>query len=148
MTDINYVYKYKKIAVVLWFVVAFLFFILSFIVCLEGDLLSRMLGIFSFAVGLFWLVMGIHALRNVTLATTEDEILFSEWPFAAPLRIPTEDIVKVKIQMDKKIWPGVLLWFDYKDGIRKVRIITKSLRQEDQKELRSYLEDLIEAHHL
>ncbi len=136
-------YKYKRIAVYSWLIIVFLHVVLWFIFYyLEGDLLFfRIVGIFSLFLALCWIALFIHALRSVTLAATEDEIIFSPWPLKKPLHIPVRDIVKVKI-MDRLIWPGVAIWYSYRDEIRKVRIVTKSLRKEDQKEFRKYVEGL------
>jgi len=136
-------YKYKRIAVYSWLIIVFLHVILWFIFYyLEGDLLFfRIVGIFSLLLALCWIALFIHALRSVTLATTEDEIIFSPWPLRKPLHIPVKDIVKVEIR-DRLIWPGVAIWYGYRDEIRKVRIVTKSLRKEDQEEFRKYVEGL------
>ena len=136
-------YKYKRIAVYSWLIIVFLHVVLWFIFYyLEGDLFFfRIVGVFSLVLALCWIALFIHALRSVTLATTEDEIIFSPWPLRKPLHIPVKDIVKVKIR-DTLIWPGVAIWYSCKDEIRKVRIVTKSLRKEDQKEFRKYVEGL------
>jgi hypothetical protein len=136
-------YKYKRTALFIWLVMALLLFILAFIgYFLEDNLVCNILGVFSFLFGLFWIVLVIHAIQNPTLQTTEDEIIFSELPFVKTHHIPVTDIVKIKIQMDKFIWPRASIWYHYKDEIRQVWMVTQSLRKEDQVEFRTYLEDI------
>jgi 4-hydroxybenzoate polyprenyltransferase len=79
-------YKYKRITFLAWFLIAFIFFILAFIgYYLEGTLVSKILGVISFLFGLFWIILTIHAMKNPTLQTTENEIIFSELFFKNPI---------------------------------------------------------------
>ncbi len=137
-------YRYRGLVFIVWPIQVLLFFVLAFIFYfLEGDIVVfRVVGIFSFLLGLVWIAAAIHAVKNPVLKTTEEEIVFSEIPYVKTRHIPVKDIVEIEIQMDKMIWPGVFIWYHHKNKIRKVRIITKSLRKEDQKEFRTYLEDL------
>lgn len=137
-------YRYRGLVFIVWPIQVLLFFVLAFIFYfLEGDIVVfRVVGIFSFLLGLVWIAVAIHAVKNPVLKTTEEEIVFSEIPYVKTRHIPVKDIVEIEIQMDKMIWPGVFIWYHHKNKIRKVRIITKSLRKEDQKEFRTYLEDL------
>lgn len=139
-------YKYKRIAVYSWLIIVFLHLVLWFIFYyLEGDILFfRIVGILSLLFALYWIALFIHAVRSVSLATTEDEIIFSPWPLRKPLCIPVRDIIKVRIR-DKLIWPGIEIWYDYRDEVRKVIIVTKSLRKEDQVEFRKYVEGLTKS---
>ena len=136
-------YKYKRTAVFSWLIIVFILLVLWFIFYhLEGDILFfRIVGIISFLLALYWIALFIHAIRSVTLATTEDEIIFSPWPLRKPLHIPVKDIVKVNI-FDRLIWPGIEIWYNYRDEIRKAKIVTQSLRKEDQAEFRKYVEGL------
>ena len=138
-------YRYRGLVFIVWPIQVLLFFVLAFIFYFpEGDIaVFRVMGIFLFLFGLIWIALVIHAVKNPALETAEEEIVFSEIPYVKTHHIPVKDIVKIEIQMDKMIWPGVFIWYHYKNKIRKVRIITKSLRKEDQKEFRTYLENLI-----
>lgn len=135
-------YRYSKTVIFSWLAIALSFFILAFISFLEKELAFRIPGILLFLTGLFWLTMLIHALSTITLATTEDEIIFSDRPFSRHLHIMVKDIVKIKIQMDSLIQSGVLIWFEYQDKIRKVRIAVKNYRKGDQTEFLDYVRNI------
>jgi len=136
-------YRYSKTAILSWIVIGFMFFILAFVLgFLENDLAFKVPGMCSFLVGFFWIIVSAHAMSTVQLATTEDEIIFSERPLKKPIRIPVKDIVKVKIQMNRYFWPSIIIWYSHLDEISKVRITMSSLRKDDQMEFCSYLEDL------
>lgn len=138
-------YEYKSIAIAFWLLVSVFFFINAFIWLTEERVLDKMFGILWLINAVLFLVISIHALTYTALATTDSEIIFAKIPFAEPLHIPVKDIAKIKIQKDKLIWPGVLIWYNYKDEIRKERIIMKSFKQKDKMEFYRYLENLVES---
>lgn len=138
-------YEYKKVAIAFWLLASVFFFITAFIWLTEDMVLDKIFVILLFINAVFLLAISIHALKYTVLATTDSEIIFGKIPFAKPLHIPVKDIAKIKIQKDKLIWPGVLIWYNCRDEIRKERIIMKSFKQKDRIEFYKYLENLVES---
>jgi hypothetical protein len=133
-------YEYTKSALLSWLLIAFLFFILAFILgFLEDDLVFKIPGMCSLVIGILFIIIFIRSMNTPFLIITEEEIIFWERPYKKPLHILVKDIVKVK-QQDKIFWPAVLIWYTYEDEIRKTRIFIKNLRKEDQREFLDYLE--------
>jgi hypothetical protein len=87
----------------------------------------------------------IHTLKHGTLATTAHEIISTNWPFRKPRHIPVKDIVKVKISENSSLRPGVVIWYDHKDEIRKERIVIQYIKQKDRTEFFKYLENFVES---
>ena len=137
-------YRYNWTVIFSYLAIALCFFIFAFILgILAKESVLKIPGISLFLTGLYFVAMFVHAMKATTLTTTEDEIVFSNKPFSTHRHIMVKDIVDVRIQMGSLIQPGVLIWYDYQDEIRKVRIDAQNLRKEDQKGFLDYVRNII-----
>ena len=113
-------YRYSWTVIFSYLAIALCFFIFAFILgVLAKESVLKIPGISLFLTGLYFVAMFIHAMKATTLTTTEDEIIFSDKSFSRHHHILAKGITDVRIQMDSLIQPGVLIWYDYQDEIRK-----------------------------
>ena len=137
-------YRCSRAVIFSHLVIALCFFIFAFILgILQKEFGFKIPGIFLFLTGLYFIVMFIHLANTTALTTTEDEIIISDKPFLKHRHIMVKDIIEVRNQMDSLIQPGVLIWYNYQDEIRKVRIAAHFLRKEDQKGFLDYVRNII-----
>jgi hypothetical protein len=133
-------YQYQKRLIGFWFLAASIFYASS-IWWMRNGLAGKILGILSFLYASMWLITAILAVKRITLATTEHEIIFTKGFFSSHIHIPVKDIVRIGIQKYKRK-SKVFIWYYQGDKIQKERLVVQNLRKKDEEELYEYLKNI------